>query len=200
MRMALSRPPRPDPRPTNVGERSALLPDLSDERAVFRAVFLAMRRFAGPHPDFDDLVQNGMIAVFDAKHRFRGDCSPNTFVFSVCYRVFKKHERFRFRFGRRVCLTTTGELPDADDGDALVSEHLANAERWRTFYEVLDTLPLSKRVALVLYELEGLDTSEIAKIVDAPENTVRSRLRDGRALLAERLRAHVYFREDEEKQ
>lgn len=193
MRMALPRPPTRDPDPPSEPSGSAPLADLDDERATFRVVFLAMRRFAGPHPDFDDLVQNGMIAVLSAKRCFRGECSPKTFVFSICHRVFKKHERFRFRFGKRVGLTRSGELPETTDDTALASDRLANAERWEKLYEILDTLPLPKKVAVVLYELEGLDVAEIARIVDAPENTVRSRLRDGRALLGERLRAHPYF-------
>jgi RNA polymerase sigma-70 factor (ECF subfamily) len=39
------------------------------------------------------------------------------------------------------------------------------------------------RVVLVLYYLEGIDSEQIARIVQSNELTVRSRLRDGRKQL-----------------
>jgi len=54
----------------------------------------------------------------------------------------------------------------------------------------LARLPEEFRVAVVLRDLCDLDYAEIAKMLDVPPGTVRSRIARGRAALAERLGNH----------
>lgn len=60
--------------------------------------------------------------------------------------------------------------------------------------EVLDTLPLDLRTVLVLHELEEMECSEIAELLDIPTGTVASRLRRAREkfeVAAESMRARL---------
>ena len=50
-----------------------------------------------------------------------------------------------------------------------------------------DTLSAEERLTVTLYYYEGYKTSEIAKLTDVSEGTVRSRLSRARALLKEQL-------------
>ena len=66
-------------------------------------------------------------------------------------------------------------------------------ERARRLYRALNQLSPKRRTVVALHDLDGLDVEEIAAIVGANVLTVRSRLRDGRRLLAEKLRGDPYF-------
>ena len=53
---------------------------------------------------------------------------------------------------------------------------------------VLSTLPHRLQTAIVLHYVEGISVAEIAKVTGSPVGTVKSRLREGRALLRDRLK------------
>ena len=53
----------------------------------------------------------------------------------------------------------------------------------------LRTLPVELQMLLELHYWEGLSTSELAVVVEAPQGTVKSRLRRARTLLAEALQS-----------
>ncbi|HEX2678047.1 MAG TPA: sigma factor-like helix-turn-helix DNA-binding protein, partial [Polyangiales bacterium] len=56
------------------------------------------------------------------------------------------------------------------------AELAARNARLRALYQHLDRLSDKKRTVLVLHDLEGVSPAEIAKIVEAPVLTVRTRL------------------------
>src|SRR6202000_1319435 len=76
-----------------------------------------------------------------------------------------------------------------DVGRALPEEEAGRHERMRAFRRLLDRLAEKKRVVFILHELEGMAPAEIAKVVDAPILTVRTRLfyarRELEAMLAD---------------
>ncbi len=82
-------------------------------------------------------------------------------------------------------------VPDVtrNEDDVLPDEDAERRARVRAFARLLDKLADKKRIVFVLHELEGVPPAEIAKIVDAPVLTVRTRLfyarRELEALIAE---------------
>lgn len=141
-----------------------------------------MRKFAGPHPEFDDLVQKALLATHRALPSFRGECQETTFLYRICYRVWLEHSRWYSRFTKRVRLTDEGTLPEAvdlrDPGELAL-----HRERYAELYGALDMLPEPMRAVIVLHDLDELELEEIATIVAANQHTVRSRLRHGRKKL-----------------
>jgi RNA polymerase sigma-70 factor (ECF subfamily) len=57
-----------------------------------------------------------------------------------------------------------------------------------TFYRIIDKLSEKKRTVFILHEIDGLSPLEIAKVVDAPVLTVRTRLFYARRELAAMIR------------
>jgi RNA polymerase sigma-70 factor (ECF subfamily) len=57
---------------------------------------------------------------------------------------------------------------------------LATHERWRLVERALETIPERERDAIVLRDLEGLETAEVAGILGTNESTVRSQISKGR--------------------
>lgn len=73
-----------------------------------------------------------------------------------------------------------GDPAAADGGIAAVADRLA-------IDDALAQLPLEFRTAVTLRDLCDLDYGEIARVLDIPPGTVRSRIARGRALLADLL-------------
>lgn len=59
-------------------------------------------------------------------------------------------------------------------------------------WEALGCLPAKYRIVVLLYYVEGYKTEEIAKIMECPDATVRSRLHRGRQKLKEMIGGILY--------
>jgi len=159
------------------------------EREVMLLVHRQMFALAGPGPDLDDLIQTALEQLLTAS--FEGRSSFKTFCHAVCYRVWLKHLRSRYRFLARFFMSDAA-IEVADD-QMSVEASLEERERTSRLYAALDRITPKRRAVLTLFELSGLSTAEIATIVDAPEPTVRTRLRDARRQLEGLLRDDAYF-------
>lgn len=147
-----------------------------------RAVRAFARRLLGDDEAAEDLVQEVFVALPSALRRFRGDSSLRTFLLSIAANHCRHHVRAAARrrsaFGR-LALEPLGPGAAHPDEEA-ERERLADA-----LARALDALPLEQRLAFVLCEVEERSSQEAGLIADAPEGTIRSRLRIAR----EKLRA-----------
>jgi RNA polymerase sigma-70 factor, ECF subfamily len=153
------------------------------ERQLFEAVHRRMCALAGNGAsDLDDLVQVAAEQVFRGLGSFEGRSELTTWVYAVCYRVLLKNRRWYQRWRLRFSFEDESEFERAsDDVDASVA--LEVRERAQRLRVALSRLSDKYRTVVVLHDLEELPVNEIARIVEAGELTVRSRLRDGRKQL-----------------
>jgi len=179
-------------------ETTAAHPDASlgwslpiTEREVMQLVHRQMFTLAGPGPDLDDLIQTALEQLLSAK--FEGRSSFKTFSHAVCFRVWHKHLRSRYRFFARF-FTSDIVFEVADDQMSALAS-LEERERTARLYSALARMTPKRRAVLTLADLNGLSTTEIATIVEASEPTVRSCLREARRQLASLLKDDAYFGE-----
>jgi RNA polymerase sigma factor (sigma-70 family) len=85
---------------------------------------------------------------------------------------------------RRTIREQSVEMPAV----ATTEEVAAARERAAHLYRAIDALPEKLRVVVVLAAIEGHDIREVARLLDVPEGTVKSRLFLARKGLAECLR------------
>ena len=98
--------------------------------------------------------------------------------------------------GRRAPTTTNYDAEEAegfDDGDQLrdlnTPENLLMSKQIaQTVNQSMDRLPEELRAAIMLREIEGMSYEDIAKIMNCPIGTVRSRIFRAREAIAEQLR------------
>jgi RNA polymerase sigma-70 factor, ECF subfamily len=64
-------------------------------------------------------------------------------------------------------------------------------EQRRVLGEALAALPIEQRACIVLFDVQGYDYPEIARIMGVSLGTVKSRIHRGRAALRQRLEKHV---------
>jgi RNA polymerase sigma-70 factor (ECF subfamily) len=78
----------------------------------------------------------------------------------------------------------------ASDSVTATTEDVAVAhERSTAVWRAIDALPDKLRIAIVLAAIEGHDTREVARLLEIPEGTVKSRLFLARKTLTERLQS-----------
>jgi RNA polymerase sigma factor (sigma-70 family) len=130
------------------------------------------QRLGGSEVDSDDVVQEVFLVVSQQLGRFRGDARFSTWLFEITRKITANHRRqHRWRFwGARTELDrqpSGGHAPDAE---------LERRQAIAGFYQALDRLPERYRTVLVLYEIEGLSTQDIAELRQLKLSTVRVQL------------------------
>jgi RNA polymerase sigma-70 factor (ECF subfamily) len=157
-------------------------------REMLPTVERTLGRIVGPTPDFEDLVQNTFAEAMRALPRFRGDASFKTWITSIAVHTAQHH----FRAGkvrRHVALELVPEerfarVEDRDAEQALDERRLGPA-----LYALLDRISPPKRVALLLFAVEGRSVEEVAALMGASQTATRSRVffarRELRALIAQ---------------
>ena len=131
--------------------------------------------------DHDDLMQDVLVAIWQALPRFRGASSERTFVFRIahnrgCSFVGRRH-RDHAQLSPETPIADPRPGPDETLDDRRRREQLARAVR---------ALPETQRQA-VLLRLEGFSLAEIAALQDTSEANVSVRLTRGRDRLRELL-------------
>jgi RNA polymerase sigma-70 factor (ECF subfamily) len=126
----------------------------------------------------DDICQEIFVIIYKNLARFRGEARLSTWIYRLATR-----EAIRFARRRRL-LRGLAEL-FARDRQSAPRADWSESEAGRRHYlrQLLDRLPPERRLALVLYEIEGVPVSEIARISDCAENTVWTRLHRARTEL-----------------
>lgn len=123
-----------------------------------------------------DLVQETFLAAVKAFPRFRGDAQLSTWLVSILrnqYSVFLRGQR-KWKLAPLPERLAAPEPPSID----------------RSVREILDRvkdLPEELRTPLVLFHVDGMSYADIARAMECPVGTVRSRLFEAR----ERLRRLV---------
>ena len=145
-------------------------------------------RLVGPTPDFEDLVQNTFAEAMRALPRFRGDASFKTWLTSIAVHVAQHHLRAG-RVRRHVALELVPEESySLDDGRANAEQQLDERRLGPALYALLDKIAAPKRVALMLFAIEGRSVEEVAALMGASQTATRSRVffarRELRALIA----------------
>jgi RNA polymerase sigma-70 factor (ECF subfamily) len=137
------------------------------------AVRAFARRLLGDATIAEDLVHDVFLAAPAAFRRYRYDAEVRTFLVSIAVNKGKHHVRAAIR-ARRMLVRLADEPTPAAAGAP--DEDWERRELCAELQRALDELPIEQRVVVVLCAVEERTAAEVAEIVGAPENTVRTRL------------------------
>ncbi len=135
--------------------------------------------------DVEDLVQATFLVVARGKARFDGRSKASTWLLGIATNVVRHHFRARRRRERFLGRWRDGGTGPAANPSAEVT--VASRAALVRVQEVLDGLPVEKRAAFVLCELEGYSAREAAAILGASETAVWKRVSDTRRTLRKAL-------------
>jgi RNA polymerase sigma-70 factor, ECF subfamily len=152
-------------------------------------------RLVGPVADLEDLTQTVFVEAITALGRYRGDASFKTWLLRIAVHVGHHYLRSA-KVRRHVPLDL---VPDEALGDDERDHELLLDERRLApeLYDVLGHVDPKKRIALLLYVIEGYAVEDIASLMGATTTATRSRIffarRELRKLLGKhpRLSSHV---------
>jgi RNA polymerase sigma-70 factor (ECF subfamily) len=143
--------------------------------------------------EVEDVTQEAFIKAYRALPSFRGDSAFYTWLYRIGINTAKN---YLVAMGRRAPTSTEMEAEEAEgheSGELLRDINtpeslLLTKEIGQTVNSAIEALPEELRSAIQLRELEGMSYEEIAKLMDCPIGTVRSRIFRAREAIAERLK------------
>jgi len=139
-----------------------------------------------------DLSQEVFFTIARKMHSFRGESSLKTWIYSIALHRATNRLRWRNRLRRRGSVSLEEYLARKPDEDYCISlksgirspeEALIIKEERRRLNQLLQRVPLQKRIAVILRDIEGLTYEEIAESMKVSLGTVKSRIARGRDIL-----------------
>ena len=122
-----------------------------------------------------DLTQEVFIRAYSAFSQFRGESSVSTWLYRIAINVCANAARSRERHHEQPL--ADDDPHDYPDGLREVVDDLAHAEEQKMLKQALRSLSAEQLLALSLRFSDQLSLPEIAEVVGAPVDTVKSRLR-----------------------
>ena len=178
---------KPRPHVQNLAEllQKARAGDASAFREVIvqhqRQVFITASRLLGSIELAQDAAQEVFLRLHKYLHRYDNAKKFSPWIYQITVNVCRDLNRCRERHSMLSLeeLQQNGELAGVADSVDLESV-MDQAEERRILAEALKTLPGKEREALVLRDLQGLPTQEVARILGSSEATVRSQVSSAR--------------------
>ena len=136
-------------------------------------------RMLGNEADARDACQEVFLRVYKHLRRFKQDQDFFAWLYSitvnVCRDSLKKRQQHSLRFTSLADETTgaTLEIP-TDEVDA--EQLLVQAQRRDVIAKAIATLPYKERASIILRDVEGLSTEEVARVLKSSSTTVRSQI------------------------
>ena len=151
----------------------------------YDAIDRFFRNKAGQHAA--DLAQKTFLGCLESFKRgtYRAEGNFRSWLFTIAYRQLSRHyrqlstDRARFDLG-------TVSVHDLDPSPSSV---FARSEEDRLLLEALRQIPIEMQVALELHYWEQMSNAEIARTLELPLGTIKSRIRRAREALTARIEA-----------
>ena len=160
-----------------------------------------LSRFIRDQAEVEDVTQEAFIKAYRALPAFRGDSAFYTWLYRIGINTAKN---YLMAMGRRAPTSTEVEAEEAEgfeEGEQLRDINtpesvLLSNEIAQTVNATIEKLPEELRTAIQLREIEGMSYEDIARVMDCPIGTVRSRIFRAREAIAEQLRPLLGTRKD----
>jgi RNA polymerase sigma-70 factor, ECF subfamily len=158
---------------------------------VFRFALVSLRDLDAA----ETVTQDCFLRAYQARERFRQDCSMHTWLMQIAVNLIRDRIRNRrFQFWRRASMTakpadlaahTLADRARTPEAQALLKEQVA------AIWEAAGKLPERQRTVFLLRFVEDLDLLEIAFATGMKEGTVKTHLFRALRAVRERIGANV---------
>lgn len=152
-------------------------------------------RLTNDEDDANDLVQDTYMKAFRFINSFQQGTNAKAWLFRILKNSFINDYRKKSKQPAKVDYQEVETTYNSESTDSETTTDL----RTETVQDMigdevataLNSLPVDFRTVIILCDIEGFTYEEMAKILDIPIGTVRSRLHRARNLLKEKLRSYA---------
>ncbi len=176
--------------------------------ATFRPQIARYLVRLGCERDVEDLVQDVFLKVSRSLQDFRGQSKLSTWIYRIATNTaLDKLRSPSYQRAAREASSIDASKAEAAEGDPCCQSSSAEVpslestaireEMNECILEFVNNLPENYRTVLLLSELEGFKSNEIAEILGLTLDTVKIRLHRGREMLRNALQSGCHFYRDE---
>ncbi len=181
-------PPAPSPGPVDEKRASFEREALVHLDTLYRVA----RRLTGNATDADDLVQETMLKAYRAWDQYEKGTNAKGWLLTILRHAFINEYRRRMRHPETVdvnAIEPFAVFEDLQDEDPQGSffDRIVDDEVLRA----IDQLPEQFRETVVLSDVEGMSYEDVARILQVPVGTVKSRLFRARRMLQSKLYSYA---------
>jgi RNA polymerase sigma-70 factor (ECF subfamily) len=161
--------------------------DVNALEQLYHNYYPRLLRFIGRTSRREDLneeiINDVMYTVWEKAATYNHQCKLSTWIFGIAYNKVRQALRDNSHFNEDSLndMETDGAIFGMDDAG------LKQLETQEWLDSILKVLSPDQRAVVELTYFEGLNYSEIAILMDCPENTVKTRMHHARKILAAHL-------------
>ena len=148
---------------------------------VYRVVRSVLRN----PTDIEDAMQQAYVSAFAHLDQFRGASGWSTWLCRIAFNEALARIRSRGRFVSIDDVSEDAMLKSWNTGTRDPERAAADRELSQVVEEAIDRLPDIYRAVLIMREVQGMTTAEVAAVIDVAEEAVKTRLHRARAALRE---------------
>jgi len=145
--------------------------------------------------DANDLVQETYMKAFRFIDSYQEGTNSKAWLFKILKNIFINEYRRKKREPEKIDYDDVITFSDEDDDNSAayfdLREDLFDNMMGDEITNALNKLPIEFKTVILLCDIEGFSYEEIAKIIDIPIGTVRSRLHRARNMLKQLLKDYA---------
>jgi RNA polymerase sigma-70 factor (ECF subfamily) len=156
------------------------------EKTIFNLVY----RMLGDYDEAAETSQEVFLSAYRSIDRFRGDANFSTWLYRIALNQTSTRRKSLNRLQlRNVPIDDTEPVRDPQPGPAETIEKKEIRERVQS---ALNTLEPDDATVILLRDLQDIPYEEVARLLEIPVGTVKSRLHRARQALKSQLAVYFY--------
>lgn len=192
--------------PTHYSDPEIIQKILQGEIALFEILirrsnpflYRTGRSYGYTHEDTQDLMQETFINAYTALSKFENRATFKTWIIRIMLNnCFHKYRKYSFKHERAIAgsINEKSILMYSENQQGDPNKVLLNRELNHVIENSLRQLPLEYRMVFSLREINGLNMSETAEVLDISEANVKVRLHRAKTMLRKEIEK-VYTAEE----
>jgi RNA polymerase sigma-70 factor (ECF subfamily) len=156
------------------------------EKTIFNLVY----RMLGDYDEAAEVSQEAFLSAYRAIGTFRGDSNFSTWLYRIALNhATTRRKSLNTRQQRNVSIENTEPVSDPHPGPAETMEKKEIRERVQ---QALNSLEPDDATVILLRDLQDVPYEEVARVLEIPIGTVKSRLHRARQALKAELSSYFY--------
>jgi RNA polymerase sigma-70 factor (ECF subfamily) len=135
--------------------------------------------------DAEDIVQETLLSIFTHLDQFRAESKLSTWAFRIARNICLKKQRTRS--GAPRYHEPLSHALHIKEEQKTPEQHFITHELWQQVHEGIRQLKPQYKEIILLRDVEGMNTAEVAEIMDISISAVKTKLHRARKLLREYL-------------